>query len=134
MHQNAANDPESVVHLASPSGRPIDLHNLAARVIVPALERCVVCHEPDSEHSKTDHEFNRDQSLPECKGFYALRRGIGTALASVDTALAAKSHLRHANLSTTIAHYIKSVDALAIRAVDKISVLFDNTNGSGRPN
>jgi integrase len=121
--------------LASPSGRPIDLHNLAARVVVPALERCVVCNELQSEHTKADHEFDRDPSLPVWKGFYALRRGIGTALASVDNALAAKSHLRHANLSTTTAHYIKSVDALAVRAVDKISDLFDNTNGnSARPN
>jgi hypothetical protein len=68
------------------------------------------------------------------RGFYALRRGIGTALAEVDNALAAKSHLRHANLATTTAHYVKSVDAAAVRAVDKISAPFDNTNGSGRPN
>jgi integrase len=100
--------------LATPTGRPIDLHNLAARVIRPALKR--------------------DPSLPKWRGFYALRRGIGTALADVDNALAAKSHLRHANVATTTAHYIKSVDAAAVRAVDKISVLFDNANGSGRPN
>ena len=63
-----------------------------------------------------------------------LRRGIATALAEVDNAVAAKSHLRHANLATTTAHYIKSVDAAAVGGVDKISQLFDNTNGSGSPN
>jgi integrase len=120
--------------LATPTGCPIDLHNLAARVIVPALERCVVCDKPESEHVKAEHEFRRDPSLPVWRGFYALRRGIGTALADVDNALAAKSHLRHANVATTTAHYVKSVDAAAVRAVDKISALFDNTNGSGRPN
>jgi hypothetical protein len=31
-------------------------------------------------------------------------------------------------------HYIKPVDASAVRAMDKISVLFDNANGSGPPN
>lgn len=36
--------------------------------------------------------------------------------------------------SPTAPHYVKSVDAAAVRAVDKISALFDNTNGSGRPN
>jgi len=118
--------------LASPSARPIDLHNLAARTIRPALERCVVCKE--SKHEETDHKFERDPSLPEWKGFYALRRGIGTALADVDSAMAAKSVLRHANMATTTAHYVKSVDASAIRGLDKVSALFDNTTDSGRPN
>ena len=121
--------------LATPSGRPIDLHNLAARVIVPALDRCAVCHKSESEHAKTDHEFERDRSLPEWKGFYALRRGIATAVTDVDSSpVAAKSVLRHSNVSTTMAHYVKSVDAAAVRAVDKISVLFDNAGGSERPN
>ncbi len=68
------------------------------------------------------------------RGFYSARRGIATAFADVDNALAAKSHLRHSNVSTTTAHYVKSVDVAAVRAVDKINELFDNANGSGRPN
>jgi hypothetical protein len=40
------------------------------------------------------------------QGFYALRRGIATALAEVDSAMSAKSALRHANMATTTAHYI----------------------------
>jgi hypothetical protein len=49
--------------------------------------------------------------------------------------MAAKSAWRHANMATTTAHYVKSVDAAAIRGLDKVSALFDNTNGgSGRPN
>jgi hypothetical protein len=100
---------------------------------VPGLQLCV-CGKRESEHAKAGHAFERDASLPEWKGFYALRRGIGTALADVDNALAAKSVLRHSNVATTTAHYVKSLDAAAVRAMDKISVLFDNTNGSGRPN
>jgi hypothetical protein len=118
--------------LATPTGRPIDLHNLAARTIKPVLERCVVCEE--STHKKTDHEFERDASLPKWKGYYALRRGIGTALADVDSPMAAKSALHHANMATTTAHYVKSVDAAAIRGLDKVSALFDNRSDSGRPN
>jgi integrase len=120
--------------LATPSGKPIDLHNLAARAIVPALERCAVCQEPESNHAKAGHAFKRDPELPEWKGFYALRRGIGTALMDVDSAVAAKSVLRHSNVATTTAHYVKSVDAAAIRGMDKINALFDNGNGSARPN
>jgi integrase len=121
--------------LATPTGRPIDLHNLAARTIKPALDHCIICQK--SKHKKTDHtdhEFERDPSLPVWKGFYALRRGIGTALADVDSPMAAKSALRHANMATTTAHYVKSVDAAAIRGLDKVSALFDNTDDSGRPN
>jgi hypothetical protein len=44
--------------------------------------------------------------------------------------LAAKL-LRHASIQTTQQHYIKSVPAEAVRAVDKINALFDNVNGSG---
>jgi hypothetical protein len=49
--------------------------------------------------------------------------------------MAAKSAWRRANIATTTAHYVKCVDAAAIRGLDKVSALFDNTNGgSGRPN
>lgn len=118
--------------LATPSGLPVDLHNLAARVIVPGLKRCTVCRKLESDHAKADHKFELDKSLPEWRGFYALRRGLATTLADVDTALAAKSVLRHSNIATTTAHYIKSLDPAAVRAIDKVSLLFDNA--SGRPN
>jgi integrase len=116
--------------LATPSGKPIDLHNLAARVIVPRLRLCAICDEAEAAHPN-GHEFKR---LPAWYGFYALRRGIGTALADVDSAVAAKSVLRHSNVATTTAHYVKSVDAAALRAMDKIDMLFDNGNASGRLN
>jgi hypothetical protein len=75
-----------------------------------------------------------DKSLPVWRGFYANRRGISTAIQDVDNALAAKSHLRHSNVATTMAHYTKSLDAAAVRAVDKIDELFQNSRMTGRPN
>jgi hypothetical protein len=48
--------------------------------------------------------------------------------------MAAKSLLRHKNISTTQQFYVKSVDAAAVNTVDKISKLFDNSVASGRPN
>jgi integrase len=122
--------------LATPSGRPVDLHNLAARAVIPVLESCKVCHKPESKHAKgkTDHTFERDASLPTWRGWYALRRGLATLAKSVDTTLAAKSLLRHSSIATTEQHYIKSVAKDAARAVDKISALFDNCGGSSRPN
>ncbi len=48
--------------------------------------------------------------------------------------MAAKAMLRHANLATATAHYIKFVHAAAIREMDKISSLFDNESSFGHPN
>jgi len=48
--------------------------------------------------------------------------------------MAAKTLLRHKNISTTTQFYVASVDAAARNGVDKISALFDNQIGSGRPN
>jgi hypothetical protein len=79
-------------------------------------------------------DTNSSETLPEWMGFYALRRGIAAAVATLANAMAAKSVMRHSNLATTTAHYINSEPAEAVRAVDKTGELFDNTNGSGRPN
>jgi integrase len=94
--------------LAGPSKVPADLHNLARRTIVPALKR--------------------DESLPTWHGWYALRRGLATIATSVDSPLAAKSLLRHTNIQTTAAHYIKSVPAEALRAISKVDALFERTS------
>ena len=99
--------------MATPSGRPVDLRNVALRVIRPALEGSGV----------------------EWRGWYAFRRGLATLATTVEKdPVAAKSLLRHSNVSTTMGHYIKSVPDEAVRAMDKISALFDNRNGSDRPN
>jgi hypothetical protein len=117
--------------LPAPKGKPLDLHNLAARVVAPGLQRCAICHEQKSEHDKATHPFELDKDLPEWRGWYACRRGLATVATSVDSALAAKSLLRHSNIATTNQHYIKIVSAEAKRAMDKIHGLFDTT---GRAN
>jgi hypothetical protein len=90
--------------LAGPSGKPVDLHNLSARIVVTALNRCVVCGESESNHEKANHEFERDSSMPLWKGWYARRRGLATTATAVDSQLAGTSLLRHSNIQTTAAH------------------------------
>jgi integrase len=106
---------ESGYILAGPSGKSADLHNLAARVVVPALARCVKCGEP--EHAANGHEY---QPIVKWSGWYGLRRGAATYIASTATVLAAKSLLRHKNIATTQAHYVKSVSTEAILASEKM--------------
>ncbi|MGB7283325.1 MAG: site-specific integrase [Candidatus Acidiferrum sp.] len=117
--------------LKSPLGQPIDLYNLTSRVIVPALARCATCHKENPEHPAIGHEF---QPLPRWHGFYALRRGMATLTTSVDGQMAAKSLLRHANISTTQQFYIKSVPSEALRAVEKIDALFQKSAAGAAPN
>jgi len=125
-------DRSSEFVLAAPGRKPINLHNLAARVVRPALKRCAVCHEMESEH-KNDHPFELDQSLPKWHGWYACRRGLGTIATKEESILAAKGLLRHKNIATTMAHYIKDVPSEAVRAAQKISDLFPEIT-SARPN
>jgi integrase len=110
---------ESGYILAGPSGKPIDLHNLAARVVVPALSRCVKCGEP--EHAANGHEY---QPIVKWVGWYGLRRGAATFITSAVTVLAAKSLLRHKNIATTQAHYVKSVSTEAILASEKMDAFY----------
>jgi len=110
--------------LTSPLGKPVDLYNLATRTVAPALARCASCRKEKAEHDTPDHPF---EPLPRWRGFYALRRGLATLTSSLDTPLAAKSLLRHANVATTNQFYIKSVSDDAIRAVSKINELFQKS-------
>jgi integrase len=115
---------ESGYILASPLGKPVDLHNLASRVVIPALSRCAECGEEEKEHDANGHGFKK---LPEWCGWYALRRGLATLATSLDSQLAAKSLLRHSNVQTTQQFYIKSVPAEALRAVEKMDALFQKS-------
>ena len=111
--------------LSSSLGRPVDLHNLASRVVIPALSRCAECGEEEKEHGANGHGFKK---LPEWCGWYALRRGLATLATSLDSQLAAKSLLRHSNVQTTQQFYIKSVPAEALRAVEKMDALFQKSS------
>lgn len=99
-HRSGSNSGQYI--LSGPSGKPIDLHNLAARVVKPSLSKA---------------------GIP-WHGWYALRRGAATLATQVESPLAAKGLLRHSNLATTEQHYIKDVPAETLRAVEKIGALF----------
>jgi integrase len=90
--------------LAGPSGKPINLSNLARRVIVPALQK---------------------KQIP-WYGWYALRRGIATLATAVENTLAAKGLLRHTNVSTTSQFYVKDAPEETQSAMAKIEKRFRN--------
>jgi integrase len=97
--------------LRGAEGRPLDLHNLAARVVIPMM---------------------RQAGIP-WHGWYALRRGVATALTGLSRdSFAAKGLLRHSSVSTTERHYIKDVPANTLSAMKLLEALCkDCTTGEG---
>jgi integrase len=115
---------ESGYILATETGAAVDLHNLAARVVRVKLALCAECHKEKTDHGANGHVF---KPLPTWQGWYALRRAAATFATSDYLAMgqmAAKSMLRHSNVQTTAAYYIKSVPADARRAVEAMDAFF----------
>jgi integrase len=106
--REAARNPDSGPILRGPSGKPLDLHNLANRVVIPTL---------------------RKAGIP-WHGWYSLRRGVATAVTALSKdPHAAKGLLRHSNVSTTERHYIKDVPENTLEAMKQLEALF---NGCGK--
>jgi len=101
------------------NGKPLNLDNLARRAIVPALTRCTVCRQPESEHVKGGHQFKLDSSIPNWHGWHAFRRGLATNLHTLgvdDKTI--QAILRHSNVGLTVNVYIKSVTESQVNAMD----------------
>jgi integrase len=97
-HRNGALGDDFV--FAGPKmGRPLDLHNLANRVIRPALKKA---------------------NIPWC-GWHGFRRGIATTLYELGAdAKTRQGILRHADVNVTERHYTKRVDAVSRAAMRKV--------------
>jgi len=117
FHRANSGNCKSGVMFPNLNGSPMDLGNLLNRDILPALSRCVVCGKTKEECLKRmkmdtvepDHNFVRDKILPEWHGWHAARRGLGTNLYRLAVPeKTIQAILRHANVSTTNTHYIKS--------------------------
>jgi integrase len=80
-------------------GKPLDLHNLANRVIRPALKKA---------------------NIPWC-GWHGFRRGLATTLYGLGTeARTRQAILRHANVGVTEKHYTKNVSSVSRAAMNKV--------------
>ncbi len=116
------------------NGQPLNLDNLARRVIMPALSRCTVCRKPESEHKPEGHIFKRDASLPEWHAWHAFRRGLATnlhALGVDDKTI--QAILRHSNVGLTMNVYVKSVSESQVSAMDTLSEKLEMCNVRATP-
>jgi integrase len=122
------------------NGQPLNLDNVARRVIVPALSPCAVCRKQESEHKPEGHIFERDKALPQWHGWHAFRRGLATnlhALGVDDKTI--QAILRHSNVGLTMNVYVKSVSESQVSAMDVLSEKLGTCNdlatpGNGRVN
>jgi integrase len=88
--------------LRGPSGKPLDLNNLGNRVVIPILRKAGIAWH----------------------GWYALRRGVATAVTALSTdSLAAKGLQRHSSVSTTEGHCIKDVPESTLQAMKRLETL-----------
>jgi integrase len=110
----------------SGNGNPLNLDNLARRVIMPALERCEFCEQPKSPHQTDDHLFVRDNAFPKWHGWHAFRRGIATNLHQLGVAdKDIQAILRHSNIGITMNIYVKSVAESQVDAMDLLGEEFE---------
>jgi integrase len=109
MHRFRVGNPEKGPMFTTEKGTRQSMNNVLGRMIRPALDRCETCHKAEDDHAKANHEYKRDSSLPEWHGWHACRRGLGSILYRLGVPdLLISRILRHANVSTTTAYYIKS--------------------------
>jgi integrase len=103
------------------NGQPLNLDNLARRIITPAIEKCLKCQKPESEHKPEAHMFELDKTLA-WHGWHAFRRGLATnlhALGVDDKTI--QAILRHSNVGLTMNVYVKSVSESQVNAMDSLS-------------
>jgi integrase len=100
--RKADGNPSSGPILRGPSGKPLDLHNLVNRVVIPTLKKAGL-----SWH-----------------GAYSMRRGVSTTVTAISKdPLAAKGLMRHSSVSTTARHYIKDVPENTLKAMKQLETL-----------
>jgi len=116
-------NPRSGPMFANGKGRPENLNNTLHRTILPALNRCAVCMEAKAAHiaASVSHEFERDDNLPVWHGWHGFRRGLATNLYQLGVPdKVIQQILRHANVSTTMNIYVKTVSADSTAAMQKL--------------
>jgi integrase len=98
--------------LRGPLGKPLDLHNLGNRIVIPILRKAEIAWH----------------------GWYSLRRGVATAVTALSTdSLAAKGLLRHSSVTTTERHYIKDVPQSTLQAMKRLESLCKERAITGDP-
>jgi integrase len=134
FHRERCGNPVEGPIFRNMEGKPECLSNVLNRVILPALNRCAMCSKSEAEHRKhpvkfDDHEYIRDERLPRWHGWHAFRRALGSnlyALGVPDKVI--QAILRHANVSTTMTHYVKTSGEAEQAAMNRLELALLDRN------
>ena len=127
MHRLRCGNPQAGPIFANSLGGRSNLNNLLARTILPALNRCTHCGVSEGKpHLKKDHDYKRDERIPQWHGWHACRRGLASNLnrLHVDDSVIQRI-LRHSQISVTQSCYIKTTDSDVRGAMQKIEENID---------
>jgi integrase len=133
LHRLRCGNPKSGPLFRNAKKKPLALGSLVNRVIIPALNRCERCGKEESEHPVAppgvDHEYRRDERIPEWHGWHAARRGLGSNLYRLGVPdMVIQRILRHANVSTTATYYIKTAADDVRNAMEKLEMHIANSS------
>jgi integrase len=100
--------------------RALNPNNVIHRQILPVLNACY-CGKTVEDHADADHEFERNMSLPQWRGFHGFRRGLGTNLhdLGIDDKTISRI-IRHKSEALTALLYIKTLDSQQISAMRQL--------------
>jgi len=114
--------------------KPLNLDNLARRVIILALNVCAICGKLEDEHKPEAHVYERNKTLPAWQGWHAFRRGLATNLHQLGVAdKTIQAILRHSNVGLTMNVYVKSVSESQINAMDALGEKLGTYNELATP-
>jgi integrase len=103
------NPPPNWPIFATTVGTPLSPNNLLNRTILPILNRCKTCTKAEGDHTTEAHLFERDNSRPAWRGWHGFRRSLSTRLYQMnERSKDIQAVLRHSDVRTTEAHYIKA--------------------------
>jgi integrase len=107
--------PSDYIFAGERKGTPLDFHNLANRVIKPALEN-------GRTMKKVNGEFITDQdSGVQWEGFHGFRRGLASNLFGLGVnPKVIQAILRHGDVSTTLQFYVQTPDSESRAALEKL--------------
>jgi len=122
MHRLRCGNPQTGPIFANSIGGRLNLNNLLARTMLPALNRCARCGVTEGKiHLKQNHDYERDEHIPQWRGWHACRRGLASNLnrLGVDDSVIQRM-LRHSNISVTQSYYIKTTSDDVRSAMGKL--------------
>jgi integrase len=103
---------------AGKRGRPLNFHNVERRIILPAIEGARLETVIDGEPGKSDPAVT-------WKGFHGFRRGLASVLFGMGfSPVLIAAILRHGDVGSTMSWYIKTENADAREAMEKLEARY----------